>query len=85
MPTLDQCIAKFDQSRSSLFDDQVKYSADKTPEDYLHRGCAYISHYYQKYKPFDQNQTISLENRQFVFDLQDQIKFTGVIDRLAKQ
>jgi hypothetical protein len=85
IPTLAQCLKHLQQKRDTLMDDHVHYGTDKTPSDYLHRAQTYITQYYNRHHPFDQDQTISLEDKKFSFDLVDGIKFSGVIDRLSKK
>lgn len=57
-----------------------------TPQNYFEYGVKCIRNYYERYKPFDQSQTIDTEAR-IVFALDDQgnYKLQGYIDRIARR
>ena len=55
------------------------------PENYLKMGEKYITDYYNRYKPFDQGKTISIEDRIMVnLDDSGEYKLQGFIDRLTE-
>jgi putative RecB family exonuclease len=56
------------------------------PQNYFEYGVKCIRNYYERYKPFDQSQTIDTEAR-IVFALDDQgnYKLQGYIDRIARR
>ena len=55
------------------------------PENYLKMGEKFISDYYNRYKPFDQDKTIALEERILIdLDGSGEYKLQGYIDRLSE-
>lgn len=85
IPSVEKCLDIFESLWKAQAIDQIPFTPGKDPIDYYRRWQAYIKHYYYTYTPFDQDQTISLEDRTFSFELSNGIRFTGVIDRLAKK
>ena len=57
-----------------------------TEQNYLDYGAKCIRHYYERYAPFNQSQTLATEMRlTFALDDQNQYKMTGFIDRAARR
>jgi putative RecB family exonuclease len=57
-----------------------------TEENYRAYGAKCIRHYYERYRPFDQSQTLATEMLlNFGLDEQNQYKMTGYIDRAARR
>jgi putative RecB family exonuclease len=57
---------------------------DYTQENYRKMGEKFITDYYNKYKPFDQDRTIGLEKRVVIrLDKEGRYKLQGYMDRLA--
>lgn len=55
---------------------------DYTVDDYRAMGVRFISEYYDRFAPFDQDKTIGVEEY-ILFDLDDQHQLQGYIDRLS--
>jgi putative RecB family exonuclease len=57
-----------------------------TPENYFDYGAKCIRNYYERYKPFDQSQTLETEARLvFPLDERGEYRIQGYIDRLARR
>jgi len=67
-------------------DNIVIVKKDLKPENYQKMGEKYITDYYNRYKPFNQGKTITLEN-EMIFNLDESgdYKIKGLIDRLTEK
>ena len=67
-------------------DNIVIVKKDLKPENYQKMGVKYITDYYNRYKPFNQGRTITLEN-EMIFNLDESgdYKIKGLIDRLTEK
>ncbi len=64
-------------------DQEIAIKSDSSLEDFINRGYYYITSYYNKNYPFENIKVISTE--QFInFELDENIKFRWIIDRLDK-
>lgn len=89
IPSKDELLAKFKDQRESEIAEATKEKAlqlkgEQTLEDYIRRGIHYLSNYYDKYTPFEGISVVATE-ASIIFDLNDQTKFRGFIDRLDKE
>lgn len=89
IPSKDELLAKFKDQRDSEIAEATKEKElqlkwEQTLEDYIRRGIHYIANYYDKYSPFDGISVVATE-ASIVFELNDQTKFRGFIDRLDKE
>ncbi len=89
VPSKDELLAKFKEQRDSEIAEATKEKElqlkwEQTLEDYIRRGIHYIANYYDTYSPFENISVVATE-QQIVFDLNDQTKFRGFIDRLDKE
>lgn len=85
LPTLDEAVSHFERLWDENWHEAVKIvRTDYTKEHYKELGRRFTTEYYERYHPFDQSRTISLENLIF-FPLDDakQYWIRGVIDRLS--
>jgi len=84
--TLDELLDFFrDEWKKNWSDDIVIVKEEYGPDNYLKMGERFITDYYNKYKPFDQGKTISLEER-ILINLNDSgdYKLQGFIDRVME-
>jgi len=59
---------------------------DLTQQNYFDYGARCICSYYDRYKPFDQSQTLATELRlRFTVDPEGQCQFQGYVDRAARR
>ncbi len=89
IPSKDELLAKFKDQRDSEIKDATKEKPlemkwEQTLEDYIRRGIHYVANYYDKYSPFEWISVVATE-ASIIFDLNDQTKFRGFIDRLDKE
>lgn len=89
VPEKDQLLAKFKDQRDTEIKEATKekpleMKGEQTLEDYIRRGLHYLANYYDKYSPFEQVTIVATE-ASITFDLDDQKKFRGFIDRLDKE
>lgn len=85
----DELLAKFKDQRESEIAEATKEKElqlkwEQTLEDYIRRGIHYVANYYDKYSPFENISVVATE-ASIVFELNDQTKFRGFIDRLDKE
>ena len=80
----DLLINKYDKLWSDKWNDDIRVvKKEFTDEYYKDIGRECLKNYYERYNPFDQAETISLEER-IIFDLPDGKKMQGYIDRLDR-
>ncbi len=89
VPAKDELLAKFKDQRDTelkeaTIEKPLEMKWEQTLEDYIRRGIHYVANYYDKYSPFE-NITVVATEASIVFDLNDQVKFRGFIDRLDKE
>jgi len=89
IPSKDELLAKFKDQRDSEIAEATKekpleMKGEQTLEDYIRRGIHYVASYYDKYSPFENISVVATE-ASIVFELNDQTKFRGFIDRLDKE
>jgi len=84
--TLDELLDFFHSEwKKNWYDSIVIVKEEYGPENYLKMGERFITDYYNKYKPFDQGRTISLEERILVnLDNSGDYKLQGFIDRVME-
>jgi putative RecB family exonuclease len=84
--TLDELLDFFHSEWKKNWDDSIVIVKEEYgPENYLKMGKRFITDYYNKYKPFDQGRTISLEERILVnLDDSGDYKLQGFIDRVME-
>jgi len=84
--TLEELLEFFhDEWKKNWSDDIVIVKEEYGPENYLKMGEKFITDYYNKYKPFDQGKTISLEERILIkLDDSGDYKLQGFIDRVME-
>ena len=89
IPSKDELLAKFKDQRDSEIKEATKEKPlemkwEQTLEDYIRRGIHYVANYYDKYSPFEWISVVATE-ASIIFELNDQTKFRGFIDRLDKE
>ena len=89
IPSKDELLVKFKEQRDSEISEATKEKElqlkwEQTLEDYIRRGIHYVANYYDKYSPFENISVVATE-ASIVFELNDQTKFRGFIDRLDKE
>ena len=62
----------------------LQLKGEQQLEDYIRRGIHYVANYYDKYSPFEWISVVATE-ASIIFELNDQTKFRGFIDRLDKE
>ena len=84
--TLEELLGFFhDEWKKNWSDSIVIVKKGYGPENYLKMGERFITDYYNKYKPFDQGRTISLEERILInLDESGDYKLQGFIDRVME-
>lgn len=71
--------------RDHWTDDIIIVKRNYGKENYLQMAEQYITDYYNRYKPFDQGKTISIEERILIdLDIDGLYKLQGYIDRLTE-
>ena len=83
----DELLAWYEQSWEKNWHDNVRV-VDKTltAEDYRQVGRNSLQLYYDRYHPFDQDQTLKLEARVLIsLDDEDKYRLQGYIDRLTQR
>jgi putative RecB family exonuclease len=100
LPSLEDLVQRFDQfwevgwknlqvkQKQKGFSSPIRISKEgEAIEDYYQRAKLFVERYYEKYKPFDQDQTVKngLERRVlFSLDPDGLYRMQGYIDRVAK-
>jgi len=84
--TLDELLDFFrSEWKKNWSDDIIIVKEDYGSENYLKMGEKFITDYYNKYKPFDQGRTVSLEERILIkLDDSGDYKLQGFIDRVME-
>ena len=84
--TLEELFEFFHDEWKKNWDDSIVIVKEEYgPENYLKMGEKFITDYYNKYKPFDQGKTISLEERILIkLDDSGDYKLQGFIDRVME-
>ena len=84
--TLDELLVFLrDEWKKNWSDSIVIVKEEYTSENYLKMAEKFVTDYYNKYKPFDQGRTISLEERiQINLDDSGDYKLQGYIDRVME-
>jgi len=84
--TLEKLLEIFHDEWKKNWDDSIVIVKEEYgPENYLKMGEKFITDYYNKYKPFDQGKTISLEERILIkLDDSGDYKLQGFIDRVTE-
>jgi putative RecB family exonuclease len=84
--TLEELLDFFrDEWKKNWSDSIVIVKEGYGPQNYLKMGEKFITDYYNKYKPFDQGRTISLEERILInLDESGDYKLQGFIDRVME-
>jgi len=84
--TLEELLAYFRGEWEKNWDDSIVIVKEEYgPENYRKMGEQFITDYYQKYEPFDQGRTISLEERVMIaLDDAGEHKLQGYIDRVME-
>ncbi len=74
-----------DEWEENWSDDIVIVNKEYDQENYLKMAKKYVTDYYNRYKPFDKEKTVALEQR-ILIDLDEEgtYKLQGFIDRLAE-
>lgn len=85
--TLDELLMFLHQQWSDSWDDTIIIVKNQyTLENYLQMAERYITDYYNTYTPFQQERTLSLEQRVMItLDEEGEYKLQGYIDRLAEK
>ncbi len=89
IPSKNELLAKFKDQRDSKIAEATKekpleMKGEQTLEDYIRRGIHYVANYYDKYSPFEGITVVATEPS-IIFNLDEQKKFRGFIDRLDKE
>jgi RecB family exonuclease len=80
--TFIELLDKYESDWKEKWKPEIKIVKEgKTEEDYFTRGKQILSDYYQKHRPFDQDETLSVEERMDITI--EGFKFMGFIDRVA--
>ncbi len=84
--TLEELFEFFHDEWKKNWDDSIVIVKEEYgPENYIKMGEKFITDYYDKYKPFDQGKTISLEERILIkLDDSGDYKLQGFIDRVME-
>jgi len=84
--TLEELHEYFDKVWDKKWHDSVVIVREEyTPENYRETGKRCISNYYNKYHPFDQDTTVSLEERlRIPLDEEEECVLVGYTDRISK-
>ena len=86
-PSLDRVLRLFRELWSEHFKPEtVRIArAENPPEFYRENGERCLTHYYQRFYPFDQDETLGLEQRVvFALDASGAYRVQGVIDRVVR-
>lgn len=85
--SLDDLLAYYDGIWKKEWKPTVKIvNKSLTAENYFEYGAQCIRNYYERYKPFDQSQTLDTEARiVFPLDERGDCKIQGYIDRIARR
>lgn len=85
--SLDDLICYLHRIWEENWDDSIVIVKEEYgPENYLKIGEKFISDYYNRYKPFDQDKTIALEERILIdLDGSGEYKLQGYIDRISER
>ena len=86
-PTLDEILALYHRSWEKSYSDKITIvKTDLTPEHYRKTGEECLAKYYRRHDPFDDGQTLGLEERVTLsLDEQGRYQLQGYIDRLVRQ
>jgi len=89
IPSKEELLTKFKDQRDTEVieatkEKELQLKWEQTLEDYIRRGIHYVANYYDKYSPFEGISVVATE-ASIIFDLDDQTKFRGFIDRLDKE
>jgi len=84
--TLDELLTFLNEEWQKNWSDEIVIVNDKyTPENYLKMAKKYITDYYKRYQPFNQEKTLALEERiRINLDDSGKYKLQGYIDRLSE-
>ena len=84
--TLDELISYLHEIWKEKWDDSIVIvKKGYGPENYLKMAEKFISDYYKRYHPFDQDKTIALEDRILInLDDEGNYQLQGYIDRLVE-
>jgi putative RecB family exonuclease len=84
--TLEELFEFFHDEWNKNWDDSIVIVKEEYgPDNYLKMGEKFITDYYNKYKPFDQGRTVSLEERILIkLDDSGNYKLQGFIDRVME-
>lgn len=87
LDSLDGLLEFYQAEWKKEWNEGVKITRKEFSEkNYLDYGAKCIRHYYERYKPFNQSQTLATEMRlTFALDDQNQYRMTGFIDRAARR
>jgi len=85
-PSLDELVALYQRSWRENFSDRIKIvKTEYTAEHYRQVGERCLVGYYRRYEPFDDGQTLGLEDRiQLSLDPAGRYQLQGYIDRLVR-
>ncbi|MDP1834152.1 MAG: PD-(D/E)XK nuclease family protein [Candidatus Moranbacteria bacterium] len=82
--SLDELLAAYDKNWQTEWNDEIVINDEKfKAEHYFETGRKCIQNYYEKYAPFDQDQTLGVEKK---INLKwGEIEIIGYVDRLARE
>ncbi len=85
--TLDEVLAVYQRSWEKNYSDKITIvKTDRTPEEYRKTGEECLAKYYRSHDPFDDGQTLGLEERVTLsLDEEGRYQLQGYIDRLVRQ
>ena len=82
---LDELLVYLNDKWQKNWNESIVIVKDYTPENYRLMAEKFITDYYHRYHPFDQQRTIALEDRILInLDRSGDYKLQGYIDRLAE-
>ncbi len=89
IPSKDELLMKFKDQwdteiKEATKEKELQLKWEQELEDYIRRGIHYIANYYDNHSPFEGINVVATE-ASIIFDLDDQKKFRGFIDRLDKE
>jgi putative RecB family exonuclease len=85
-PALPELIDSYQQAWDAKYSDKITIvRAEDGADHYRRRGVACLTAYYDRHRPFDQAETVGLEERvQMALDDGGRYQVQGYIDRLAR-
>jgi putative RecB family exonuclease len=87
LPSLDEVLAHYHRTWESNYSAKITFvKTDRTQDDYRKTGVECLEKYYRGHAPFDDGQTLGLEERvELALDQAGRYQLQGYIDRLVRR